>query len=152
MFVNITSTQHQHRLMPAYWIEKCLQGRYGQSHAKYGQTDYMQCACNALMAICWARVMSCWHFCDLDHVLDIEDDLYKTLGLHWYLDASDSPDQISLEGYHCLINKLYLLDVKVVIGRRFPLNLFQNMNAVLLFINSIVTAIICLSCAYYFFD
>ena len=43
----------------------------------------MQCACNALMAICWAGVciLSCWRVCDLDYVLDIGDDLYKTLGL-----------------------------------------------------------------------
>ena len=49
----------------------------------------VQCACNALMAICWARVckLSYWRVCDLDYVLGIGDDLYKTLGLHWYLEA-----------------------------------------------------------------
>ena len=41
-------------------------------------------------------------------MLDIGNDLYKTLGLHQYLDASDFPDQITLEGYFCHINKLYL--------------------------------------------
>ena len=120
----------------------------------YGQTTGIQCACNALTAMCWARVhkLSRWRVCDPDHVLDIGDDLYKTLGLHWYLDESDLPDQIILEGYLCHVNKLYLHDGKEVIGRRLLLNLFQNMNAALLFINSIVTAIICVSRAYYFFD
>ena len=106
-------------------------------------------ACSALMAICWARVrkLSCWRVCDLDHVLDIEDDLYKTLGLHHYVDASDLPDQITLGGaiFVTLIN--YLHDGEAVIGRRFLLNLFQNMNATLLFIYSTVTVIICVSCA-----
>ena len=132
--------------MPSYWIEKCLQGNYSQSHAKYDQTAGIQCACNALMAICWARVckLSCWHVCDLEHVLDIGNDLYKTLVLHQYLDASEFPDQISLEGYLCHIIKLYLHDKEAVIGR-FLLNLFLNINAALLFINSTVTAMICVS-------
>ena len=80
-------------------------------------------------------------------MLDIGDDLYKTLGLHRPLDASDLPDQISLDGFLCHINKLYLHDGEAVIGRRFLLNLFQNMNATLLFIYSTVTVIICVSCA-----
>ena len=58
--------------------------------------------------------------------------------------------QISLEDYLCHINKLYLHDEEAVIGRRFLLNLFQNMNAALLFINSTVTAMICVFRAYYF--
>ena len=55
-------------------------------------------------------------------------------------------------GYLCHINKLYLHDGEEVIGRRFLLNLFQNMDAALLFINNTVTAIFCVSLAYYFFD
>ena len=72
----------------------------------------MQCACNALMAICCARVrkLSCWRVCNLDHVLDTGDDLYKTFGLHQYLDAPDLPDQLTLEGYICHISELYLYD------------------------------------------
>ena len=106
--------------MSSYWIEKCLDGSCSQSHTKYGQKTDIQCACNALMAICWARV--------------------RKLS---YLDASDLPVQITLKGYLCHINKLYLQDRETVIGRRFLLNLFQNTNAALLFINSTVTAIIC---------
>ena len=120
----------------------------------YGQTAGIKCACNALTAMCWARVrkLSRWCVCDLDHVLDIGDDLYKTLGVYRYLDESDLPDQIILEGYLCHINKQCLHDGEAVIGRRLLLNLFQNMNPALLFINNTVTAIICVSCAYYFFD
>ena len=59
--------------MLSHWIKKCLQGSYSQSHAKYGQTAGIQCAGNALMAKCWARVrkLSCWRVCDLDHVLEV---------------------------------------------------------------------------------
>ena len=76
------------------WTEKCLHVSYCHSHAKHGQTAAKQCTCNALMTICWAMVckFSCWYIYDLDHVLDITDDIYKTLGLHQYLDASDFPD------------------------------------------------------------
>ena len=114
----------------------------------------VQSVCNVLMAICWARVrkLSCWRVCDLDHVIYTGDDLYKTFGLNRYLHASDLPDQIALKGYLCHINKMYLHDGEAVIGRRFLLNLSQNMNAALLFTNSTVTAIICVSRAYYFFD
>ena len=85
-------------------------------------------------------------------MLDIGDDPYKTLVLHQYLDASDLPDQIKLEGYLYHINKLYLHNGEAVIVRRFLLNLFQNINAALSSINSTVTAIICVSRAYHFFD
>ena len=47
------------------------------------------------------------------------DDLDKTLGQHRYLDASDLPDQITLEGYLCHISNLYLHDGEAVISRRF---------------------------------
>ena len=45
---------------------------------------------------------------------------------------------------------MYFNDAEAVIGRRFLLNSFQNMNAGFLFINRTVTAIICNFYAYYF--
>lgn len=89
------------------------------------------------MAIFWEKVrkLSCWRVCDFDHVLDIGNDLYKKLGLHQYLDASDCPDRITLDGYLCHINKRCMHDWEAVIGRRFLLNPFQNINAAFLHIN-----------------
>ena len=97
-------------------------------------------------------------------MLAIIDDFHKTLSLQWYLGTSDLPDQITLEGYLCHINKLYLHDGETVIGR-FLLNPFQNMNTSLLFIKLLlfifliysylcitVTAIICVCRVYYFFQ
>ena len=35
---------------------------FGQSHSKFCETAGIQCACNVLLAVCWARVrkVSCW--------------------------------------------------------------------------------------------
>ena len=96
-------------------------------------------------------------------MLAIRDDFHKTLSLQRYLGTLDLPDQITLEGYLCHINKLYLHDGETVIGRRFLLNPFQNMNTSLLFIKLLfifliysylcitVTAIICVCRVYYLF-
>ena len=144
--------------MPSYIIDKYVQGSYCQSHPKYGHTAGIQCACNALLAICWAKVrnIAYWQSFDLDHVLDLGDSLYKNLGLNRYLDASDLPQEVGLdECFNCKVNKIYLHDGEAVIGRgvRFILNAFgEERRTALLFINSTVTAIILQSRACYFFD
>ena len=77
-----------HKLvMPSFVLEKSVQGSYSQSHSKFGETAGMQCACNALLAVCWAkfRKVSCWNSFDLDFVLDLGDNLFKGLGHHRYL-------------------------------------------------------------------
>ena len=75
-------------------LEKCVQGSFSQSYSKFGETAGIQCACNALLAVCWARVckVSCWHTIDLDHVLDLGDHLLKHLGFNRYLNAFDLPN------------------------------------------------------------
>ena len=138
--------------MPSYTVEKCVQGSFSQSHSRFGETAGIQCACNTLLAVCWARVckVSCWHTIDLDHVLDLDDNLFKHLGFDRYLDASDLPNQIVLEGFNCSITKLNLHDGEATIGsKRFVLNPFQNRQSALLFMNGTVTAIIELSRAFY---
>ena len=105
-----------------------------------------------MLAVCWARVckVSCWHTIDLDHVLDLDDNLFKHLGFNRYLDASDLPNQIVLEGFNCSNTKLNLHDGEATIGsKRFVLNPFQNRQSALLFMNGTVTAIIELSRAFY---
>ena len=70
--------------MPSFVPDKTVQGSYNQSHSKFGETAGMQCACNALLADCWAkfRKVSCWNSFDLDFVLDLGDNLFKGLGIH----------------------------------------------------------------------
>ena len=143
--------------MPSYYIDKYVQGSYSQSHPKYGYTAGIQRACNGLLATCWAKVQNIayWSSFDLDHVLDLGDDLYKHLGLNRYLDVSDLPHYVrTADGYNFYVNKVHLHDGEAVIGRgeRFNLNAFRNRSCTLLFINSTVTAIILHSRACYFFD
>ena len=83
--------------MLSFVLEKFVQGSYDQSHSKFGETAGMQCSCNALLPVCWVkfRKVSCRNSFNLDFVLDLGDDLFKSLGLHRYLDASDLPEHIT---------------------------------------------------------
>ena len=142
--------------MPSYYIDKYVQGSYCQSHPEYGHTAGIQWACNALLAACWAKVrnITYWSSFDLEHVLDLGDDLYKHLGLSRYLDVTDLPHHVrTAEGYNFNVNKVHLHDGEAVIGRgkRFILNAFRNRSCALLFIISTVTAIILHSRACYLF-
>ena len=91
----------------------------GQSHSKFGETAGIQYACNALLVVCWARVhkVSCWNIIKLDHVLDLEDNLFKHLGLNRYSDAFDLSNQIVLEDFNCKIDKLNLHNEEATIYR-----------------------------------
>ena len=104
----------------------------------------------------WAkfRKVSCWNSFDLDFVLDLGDNLFKGLGLHRYLDASDLPEHIRFHDKSWTINKTYLHDGEAIIGARFLFNSFLpcSRSAALLFINSTVTAITSHSRSYYLFD
>ena len=74
-----------HKLvMPSFALEKSVQGSYNQSHSKFVETAGMQCSCNPLLAVGWAkfRKVSCWNSFDLDFVLDLGDNLFKSLGLY----------------------------------------------------------------------
>ena len=82
-----------------------------------------------MLAACWAgvRKVSFWHTIDLDHVLHLGDNLFKHLGFNKYLDASDLPNEIVIEGFNCSIIKLNFHDGEATIGsKRFSLNPFQN--------------------------
>ena len=77
---------------------------------------------------------------------DLGDNLFKHLGFNRYLDASDLPNHIVLEGFNLSITKLNLNDREATIGsKRFLLNPFQNRQSAFLFTNGTVTGIIELS-------
>ena len=136
--------------MPSFVLEKSVQGSYDQSHSKFGETAGMQCSCNALLALSWVKFQNF----DLDFVLDLGDNFFKSLGLHRYLDVSDLPEHIRFYGNFWSINKTYLHDGEAIIGTRFLFSPFlpRSRSAALLFINSTVTAIISHSRSYYLFD
>ena len=116
----------------------------------------MQRSCNALLAVCWGNFhkVSCWDSFDLDFVLDLGDDLFKSLELRRYLDASDLRKHIRFHVNSWTINKTYLNDGEGIIGTRLLLNplLPRSRSAELLFINSTVTDIISHSRSYYLFN
>ena len=77
---------------------------------------------------------------------DLGDNFFKHLGFNRYLDASDLPNHIVLEGFNLSITKLNLNDREATIGsKRFLLNPFQNRQSALIFTNGTVTGIIELS-------
>ena len=116
----------------------------------------MQCSCNTLLAVCRAkfRKVSRWNSFDLDFVLNLRDNVFKSLGLHQYLDASDLTEHVSFHGNSWTRNKTYLHGGEAIICIRFLFSPFLpcSRNAALLFINSTVTAIISYSRSYYLFD
>ena len=65
----------------------------------FGNTAGMQCACNALFAICWGRIKSAsyWKPCDLDYILIKGDELFKKINLMRYLGPEDLPDNLNVE-------------------------------------------------------
>ena len=142
--------------MPSYSIEKCVQGSFSQSLSRFGErAGGIHCACNPLLAVCWATVrkVSCWHAIDLNHVLDLGDNLFKHSWFNKYLNASDQSNEIVLEGFNCSITKLNSDDAEVIIGsRRLLLIVFQNRQSAVLFMNGTFTAITGLFRAFYLFD
>ena len=116
----------------------------------------MQCSCNTLLAVCRAqfRKVSLWNSFDLDFVLNLRDNLFKSFGLHQFLDASDLPEHVSFHGNSWTRNKTYLHGAEAIICTRFFFSPFLpcSRNAASLFIKSTVTAIISYSRSYYLFD
>lgn len=132
--------------MPSFAFEKSVSGSCSRSHSKFGETAGMQCFCNALLAVSWAKFhkVLCWYNFDLDFLLDLVDNLYKSLGLRQHLDASDLPEHIRFHGNFWTIDKTCLNDGEGIIGTRFLFNplLPRSRNSVLLFINSTIKGII----------
>ena len=124
--------------MSSYTIKKCVQKRVKAR----------------------VRKVSCRNTIDLDHVLDLDDNLFNFFHFNRYLDSSDIPNQIVLEGFNCSITKLNLHDGEATISSRrfllnsgtFLLNPFQNRQSVLLLTNDTATTITELSRAFGSFD
>ena len=69
-------------LGPTYNLEKIVHGSFHQGNSQlFGETAGIQCACNALYALCWTQIKQIFHWVrrDLDHILVEGDNLYKSL-------------------------------------------------------------------------
>ena len=87
----------------SFKIAKFVQGSFHQGHVKFGQTAGIQCACNALFALCWSTVkrVTIWKTMDMDYILEKGDELYKSLNMHIPLNIDELPQHVNIEG--CLL-------------------------------------------------
>ena len=85
---------------PTYVVEGHVLGSYHQGDARFGETAGIQCACNALFALCWSLVrrVSIWQTADLDHILAFGDLNYKRLGTRNILTVDDLPGIVEGDG------------------------------------------------------
>ena len=63
-------------------LEKIVHGSFYQGNSQlFSVTAGIQCACNALYALCWTQIKQIFHCVrrDLDQILVEEDNLYKSL-------------------------------------------------------------------------
>ena len=67
---------------PTYNLEKIVHGCFHQGNSQlFGETAGIQCACNALYALCWTQIKQIFHWVrrGLDHILVEGCNLYKSL-------------------------------------------------------------------------
>ena len=67
---------------PTYNLEKIVHGFFHQGNSQlFGETACIQCACNALYALCWTQIKKIFHWVrrDLGLILVEGDSLYKSL-------------------------------------------------------------------------
>ena len=78
---------------------KTVQGSYHQNNPKYGVTAGIQCMCNSLASVCYAKVKQVhfWTTWDLDKILDFRNETYSSLGYtDEYLTFDELPSTFSM--------------------------------------------------------
>ena len=94
---------------PSYKIEKVVSGTFHQAHPKFGDSAGIQCACNALYAICFSLIkkISLWKAFDLDYILENGDAVFKTFRIQRALSINELPSKIKIENYDIDIEMLH---------------------------------------------
>ena len=89
--------------------DKSVLGTFHQGDLKYGDTAGVQCMCNALFSLCWAKVkkVSLWKSFDLDYVLDRGDEVYKQLNKKGFLLILDLPSVVAVEEHPFHVNMIH---------------------------------------------
>ena len=84
---------------PTREILKTVSGNFNQGHLKFGATAGIQCACNALYAICFSIVkkVSIWKSFDLDYILENGDETFKTVGISRAMELNELPRNLTIE-------------------------------------------------------
>ena len=96
---------------PAYNLEKIVHGSFHQGNSQlFGETAGIQCACNALYALCWTQIKQIFHWVrrDLDHILVEGDNLYKSLHTSVMLSVTQLPAVLKIYNHDIPVQYLRL--------------------------------------------
>ena len=117
-----------------FGIVRTAQGSSNQGNlALFGETAGRQCACNALLSICWSHVreISFWRTIDLDFILVEGDKLYKYLNFQGYLNVAQQPQEVQI--FRHTVNLKILAENLhngiAVFGDSFLNDIFDTSNA-----------------------
>ena len=94
---------------PTYNLEKTVHGSFRQGNSQlFGETAGIQCACNALYALCWTQIKQIFHWVrrDLDHILVEGDNLYKSLHTSDMLSVDQLPAFVKMYNHDIPIQYL----------------------------------------------
>ena len=144
---------------PTYNIIKFVKASFHQGNLIFGYTAGTQCACNALISICWGKIKSpgCWKSHDLDHVLIKGDKLYKNINLMRYLGPTDLPSTLWVEEAFFNIKYIQLVTAEIKMSQldflRPSFSQFSDKsNGILFFINQGTIAILWDAKSFFLFD
>ena len=96
---------------PTYNLEKIVHGSFHQGNSQlFGETAGIQCACNALYALCWTQIKQIFHWVrrDLDHILVEGDNLYKSLHTSDMLSVDQLPAFVKMYNHDIPVQYLRL--------------------------------------------
>ena len=134
---------------PTYNIVKLIKASFRQCNPMFGETDGIQCACNALFAICYSKIKKpgSWNTCDLDYVLIKGDQLFKSINLMRYLGVEDLPHKLNM-GVEASVKIKYVQNIDVEIKDQcdFPRPSFDQFsndsNGIIFYVNQMTISLV----------
>ena len=127
----------------------------------FGETAGIQCACNALYALCWTKIKQIFHWVrrDLDHTLVEGGNLYKSLHTSDMYSADQLPVFVKMYKHDIPVQYLRLETqlAKLINGDSFLRDLLttggnNRITLCSLFMEGFTIATILLRNCYYLFD
>ena len=146
---------------PTYALEKVVHGSFHQGNRQlFGETAGIQCACNALYALCWTQIKQIFHWTkrDLDHILVEGDNLYKSLHTFDMLTVDQLPAFVRMYNHNIPVQYLRLETqmITLINGDLFLRDVLTTGNGgmilCLLILEGFTTSIILSRNSYYLFD
>jgi len=106
---------------PEFTFSKVVLASTHQGDPKYGETAGMQCACNAVVSVCWSFFKRCtlWNTIDLDNILDHGDKLFRVINLGRSLYADELPKVIVIEGLQFKVDNVASVNVEMLPRDKF---------------------------------